>query len=329
MRGLRVGGRFSARYRLSDGRGHGLPVEVAKYWEGRHVVVTGGSSGIGLEVTRMALAAGARVSVLALEDSALEALSVRVPSEAGRLAAIAADVTRPEDMRAALKLARAQHGRVQAVIACAGIAKPDYFSRLALADFDKHMAVNYFGALHVIREVLPDLREGDRDSITVISSMAGVLPCFGYGAYSPSKFAVRALCEVLRQELRPAGVSVTVVLPPDVDTPQLSAEAATKPAELVALSGSAPITATAVARALLVGAARGRATVVPSRSARLLRWLAGAAPRLMARVMDAIIARAQHRVMLAGAVGSPGATGETRSGPAFGVETGSSARGIR
>ncbi|MFE3194640.1 SDR family NAD(P)-dependent oxidoreductase [Nocardia sp. NPDC059240] len=326
MRGLRVGGRFSARYRLSDGRGHGLPVEVAKYWEGRHVVVTGGSSGIGLEVTRMALAAGALVSVIALEDAALAALSARVPEESGRLAAIAADVTRPEDMRVALQRARAQYGRVQAVIVCAGIAKPNYFSRLEIADFEKHMAVNYFGALHVIRDVLPDLREGERDSITVISSMAGVLPCFGYGAYSPSKFAVRALCEVLRQELRPAGVSVTVVLPPDVDTPQLSAEAATKPAELVALSGSAPIAATTVARALMIGAARGRATVVPSRSARLLRWLAGAAPRLMARVMDAIIAGAQRRAMLANAVGSPGASVEARSRLASCVETGSSAR---
>ncbi|QIS16525.1 SDR family NAD(P)-dependent oxidoreductase [Nocardia arthritidis] len=65
------------------------------------------------------------------------------------------------------------------------------------------MAVNYFGTLNVIRDALPDLHAGDRDSITVISSMAGVLPCFGYGAYSPSKFAVRALCEVLRQELKP------------------------------------------------------------------------------------------------------------------------------
>ncbi|MGW4247424.1 SDR family NAD(P)-dependent oxidoreductase [Nocardia sp. NPDC004722] len=297
MRGMRVGGRFSARYRLSDGRGHGLPVEVANYWDGRHVVVTGGSSGIGLEVTRMALAAGARVSVLALEDTALAELSARAPGESGRLAAIAADVTRPEDTRLALSQARARFGRVQALIACAGIAKPDYFAQLELADFEKHMAVNYFGALHAIREVLPDLREGDRDSITVISSMAGVLPCFGYGAYSPSKSAVRALCEVLRQELRPAGISVTVVLPPDVDTPQLSAEAATKPPELLALSGSTPITATAAARALLIGAARGRPTVIPSPTARLLRWLAGTAPRLMARLMDAIIAHTQPRDM--------------------------------
>lgn len=214
MRGVRVGGRFSARYRLSDGRGHGLPSEVANYWDGRHVVVTGGSSGIGLEVTRMALAAGARVSVIALEDAALAELSSRALGESGRPATIPADVTRPDDMRAALRLARAQHGRIGAVIVCAGIAKPDRFSRLGTADFEKHMAVNYFGALHVIRDVLPDLRGTDRDSITVI----------------------------------------------------------------------------------------------PSRSARLLRWLSGVAPRLTARLMDTIIADTRRRT--AGATPTSGRLAE-------------------
>ncbi|MFJ4653637.1 SDR family NAD(P)-dependent oxidoreductase [Nocardia sp. NPDC088792] len=279
---------------MNNIRRDGLPVDVTRYWAGRHVVITGGSSGIGLEVTRLALAAGARVSVVALADPALAGLSSHAEAETGRLAVFAADVTRQHETQAALELARAHHGRIAALIVCAGIAKPDYFQRLETRDFEKHMAVNYFGALHVIRDALPDLQSAERASITVISSMAGVLPCFGYGAYSPSKFAVRALCEVLRQELKPGGVSVTVVLPPDVDTPQLAAEAATKPAELVALSGTAPITAEAVARALLIGAARGRVTVVPSMAGRVVQWLVGAAPRATAYLMDAIIARTQR-----------------------------------
>ncbi|MEV6770196.1 SDR family NAD(P)-dependent oxidoreductase [Nocardia sp. NPDC051030] len=285
--------------RIGGRRGRGLPIDVARYWEGRHVVVTGGSSGIGLEVTRSALAAGARVSVLALGDQALTELPTRMPAAAGRLAVIAADVSQAEQTRAAVELARERHGRIAALIVCAGIAKPDYFSRLAAEDFDKHMAVNYFGALNVIRDVLPDLRGRDRDSITVISSMAGVLPCFGYGAYSPSKFAVSALCEVLRQELKPTGVMVTVVLPPDVDTPQLAAEAATKPPELAALNASPPMPATAVARALLAGAARGRPTVIPSARARLIRRLTALAPHLTARLIDTIIARTQRELPLA------------------------------
>ncbi|KAA8885448.1 SDR family NAD(P)-dependent oxidoreductase [Nocardia colli] len=271
-----------------------LPADVVRYWSDRHVVITGGTSGIGLVVTELALSAGARVSVLALEDTGLESLSAFAESEP-RLAVFAADVTNKAQVDAAVAKARTHHGDIGAVIACAGIARPDYFDRLTDTDFVRHIAVNYFGALHVIQPALPDLRAGGRGSITVISSLAAVLPCFGYGAYSPSKSAVRTLCEVLRQELKPQGVTVTVVMPPDVDTPQLAAEAATKPAELQALSSSVPITATAVAEALLIGAARGRASVVPSRSGRLMHWLSAVAPRLMAWIMDRTIARVQRR----------------------------------
>lgn len=205
-----------------------LPADVVRYWSGRHVVITGGSSGIGLAVTELALSVGARVSVLALEDTALKSLSAFAES-APRLAVFAADVTDRTQVDAALANARARHGEIGAVIACAGIAKPDYFARLYETDFVRHMSVNYFGALHVIQSALPDVCASERGSITVISSLAAVLPCFGYSAYSPSKSAVRSLCEVLRQELKPHGVTVTVVMPPDVDTPQLAAEAATKP----------------------------------------------------------------------------------------------------
>ncbi|WP_433664175.1 SDR family NAD(P)-dependent oxidoreductase [Nocardia sp. CA-128927] len=270
-----------------------LPADVVRYWNGRHVVITGGSSGIGLVVTELALAAGARVSVLALEDTALECLSAFAESEP-RLAVFAADVTDKSVVEAAVAKARARHGEIGAVIACAGIAKPDYFAHLYDADFVRHMAVNYFGALHIIQSALPDLCAGERGSVTVISSLAAVLPCFGYSAYSPSKSAVRTLCEVLRQELKPHGVTVTVVMPPDVDTPQLAAEAATKPPELRALSSSAPITASAVAESLLVGTARGRASVVPTLSGRLMSWLAAVAPGLMAWIMDRTIARVQR-----------------------------------
>ncbi|MEU7145041.1 SDR family NAD(P)-dependent oxidoreductase [Nocardia sp. NPDC046473] len=273
--------------------GISLPADVARYWSGRHVVITGGSSGIGLAVTESALSVGARVSVLALEDSALERLSSFAESVPG-LAVFAVDVTDKAQVDAAVAEARARHGEIGAVIACAGIAKPGYFAHLNDTDFVRHMSVNYFGALHVIQSTVQDLCAGERGSVTVISSLAAVLPCFGYSAYSPSKSAVRTLCAVLRQELKPHGVTVTVVMPPDVDTPQLAAESATKPPELRALSSAAPITAAAVAHALLVGAARGRASVVPTLSGRLMQWLAAVAPGVMAWIMDRTIARVQH-----------------------------------
>ncbi|MFB8004058.1 SDR family NAD(P)-dependent oxidoreductase [Nocardia sp. NPDC056000] len=285
---------MNTRVQHNDSTQVQLPAATAAYWADRHVVITGGSSGIGLAVTELALGAGAKVSVLALDDPAMSALAARTGDFDGRLATFTANVTSPDQIRTALHGARSQHGPIGAVIACAGIAKPGYFTELSESDFRNHMEVNYFGTLTPIREALPDLLTADRASITAISSAAGFLSLIGYSAYSPSKFAVRAAAEALRQELKPKGITVTVVYPPDVDTPQLAAEAATKPRELSALSSGTPMTAPAVARALLIGAASGKPTVLPNLATRILRRITTTAPELTAHYVDWIIARIQR-----------------------------------
>jgi len=95
------------------------------------------------------------------------------------------------------------------------------------------MEVNYFGTAIPIRRALPDLLAVPGATLTCIASAAALVGVFGYGAYSPSKFAVRGLCEVLRQEYKPFGLTVTGVYPPDVDTPMLTGEQRLKPAELL------------------------------------------------------------------------------------------------
>src|SRR5882757_2339434 len=110
-----------------------------------------------------------------------------------------------------------------------------------------------------------------------------------------SDLAVSGLCEVLRQELKPRGVTVTVVYPPDVDTPMLAGETLLKPPELRALSnGENALSADQVARALITGTQTGRPRVIPGASTRLLRFASGAVPGLLARYMDNVIARAQR-----------------------------------
>jgi 3-dehydrosphinganine reductase len=162
------------------------------------------------------------------------------------------------------------------------------------------MEVNYFGTLNAVQEVLPDLKRTPNASITLLASAAGFVGVFGYSAYCASKFAVSGLGEVLRQELRPQGVSVTVVSPPDVDTPMLAGEQDLKPPELRALSsGEKPLTAEAVATALLRGTAAHRARVLPDFATRLLRFTSGAVPGLLARYMDRAIRRAAARKVAA------------------------------
>jgi 3-dehydrosphinganine reductase len=266
---------------------------ASAHWENRHVLVTGGTSGIGLATTRLLLAAGARVTALGLPDRYLDELTATaVPG----LLAAPADVTDQEQLAAAFDLGRSAHGPVGALITCAGVVKPGYFTELTDADLRTHMEVNYFGTVHPIRLALPDLVRAGNASITCVSSAAGFVGVFGYGAYGPSKFAVRGLCEVLRQELRPRGVTVTVVCPTDVDTPMLAAENPAKPAELRALSaGESALSAGRVARDLLAGTAAGRAMVLPGAEAKALRWAAGTVPGLLARYMDHTIARTREQ----------------------------------
>ena len=264
---------------------------TAAFWQDRHVVVTGGTSGIGLAATERLLESGAHVTVVALDDPNAAALRTRALAN---LCVATADVSDPDQITAALDVGRATHGTIRSVITCAGISKPGYFHQLTDADLRRHMEINYFGTLHTIRGALPDLMTAPGASITCISSQAGLLGVFGYGAYCPSKFAVRGLCEVLRQEYKPLGITVTCVYPPDVDTPMLSGEQDLKPPELLALSdGEKPLSAYAVARAMLDGTESGRPSVVPGAATKAVRWAAGAFPGLLFRYIDAKIARAR------------------------------------
>ena len=263
-----------------------------KHWTGRHTVVTGGTSGIGLATTRALLDAGADVTAIGLDDEAADRLSAERHRS---LLVVPADVRREHDLSAAFEQARTHFGAVRSLICCAGITKPSYFTDLSTDDHRRHMDINYFGTLFAVQQAVPDLIALGCGSITCISSAAGFPGVFGYGAYTPTKFAVSGLCEVLRQELKPRGITVTVVYPPDVDTPMLAGETPLKPPELRALSsGESPLSADHVARALIEGTETGKRRVIPGTSTRLLRFAAGATPGLLARYMDSVIARAQR-----------------------------------
>jgi 3-dehydrosphinganine reductase len=261
-----------------------------KDWSGRHVLITGGSSGIGLAIARDLAGRGARISVVSRDQAKLDAVSGD-PALSGRVAVHSADV-RDDQALAAAVTALQQHGPVTDLVTSAGWVRPGYFEELDPDLFRYQMDVNYFGTLNAIRLVLPGMLQRGEGSITCISSAAALIGIFGYTGYTASKFAVRGLCESLRMELRPRGIHVAAVFPADVDTPQLAEEEPYKPRELKALSGKvSPASADSVARVVIRGIDRQQAIIVPGWSSRmactLYRWM----PRAMCVYGDRVVAK--------------------------------------
>ncbi|MFO0576353.1 MAG: SDR family oxidoreductase [Polyangia bacterium] len=244
---------------------------------GKLALVTGGSSGIGLASARRLAGEGAHVILVARDATRLEQARLEVAGcarEAGqRIVACSLDVADHAAVRTRIPALCSEHGAPDLLINCAGRARPDYFERILPEQLDDTLRVNLYSAFHVTQAALPFMR-GRGGHVVNVSSIAGFLGVFGYADYSAAKFALIGLSEVLCSELRPHKIRVSVLCPPDTDTPGLVAENETKPPETRALSqGAKLLTADAVAEALLRGVRRGRFLIIPGLDGKLIYLL--------------------------------------------------------
>lgn len=238
---------------------------VHKMLSGQHVLITGGSTGIGLAMAERAAQAGARVSLIARDEAKLQAAAARIAAAGtAPVFTASADVANAAAVERAIRRAEERHGAVEVLVTSAGIAHPGYFEALPLEIFERTMAVNYFGTLYAVKAVVPAMRARGSGAVVMISSAVGLHGFFGYTPYAPSKFAVRGFAESLRAELADTGVRVAIVYPPDTDTPQLAEENRTKPAETKAITAGGGLwSADAVAQVTWAGVARGRFAISP------------------------------------------------------------------
>jgi short-subunit dehydrogenase len=182
--------------------------------DGKVALLTGASSGIGAAMAREFARRGFGVALCARRLPELEALAASVGPGA---LAIRTDVTKPGDAEAAVAAALARFGRLDVVVANAGFGVVGRVEDLSLEDFRRQFETNVFGVLDTVKTSLAALKSS-RGVLALMGSVAGHVALPGLAPYSMSKFAVRALADTLRRELRPAGVGVVLLSPGHVAT---------------------------------------------------------------------------------------------------------------
>ena len=173
-------------------------------------LITGCSTGIGREIARAALAKGHRVAATARDAARVEDLVAEFPEQS---VALALDVTRPEQIEAAVRDAEAALGPIDVLVNNAGYGYVAALEEGEDAEVRAMWDTNYFGVVDMIKAVLPSMRSRRSGYIVNISSMTGLVSNPGALYYSSSKFAMESISEGLRKELAPLGIRVSVVEP--------------------------------------------------------------------------------------------------------------------
>lgn len=174
---------------------------------GRVVLVTGGTSGIGLETARALREAGCTVYAMS-----------RRPAELDGMTHLAADVTDEAAVQDAVDRIVREEGRLDCLVNCAGMGISGAIEFTALSEAKRQLDVNFFGMANVTKAALPVMRKQGSGRIVNVSSVAAPVPIPFQAYYSASKAAINSYSMALSNEIRPYGVTVTAVMPGDIRT---------------------------------------------------------------------------------------------------------------
>jgi NAD(P)-dependent dehydrogenase (short-subunit alcohol dehydrogenase family)/uncharacterized protein YndB with AHSA1/START domain len=205
--------------RLVEGTPAGDPISEREL-TGQRVLITGGSSGIGLAVAAALVEEGAQVALLARNELGLAAAKRKVAEHGADVITVAADVTDREALAAAIDEVAAAMGGLDVVVTSAAAIAFGRFTETEPEDFEGTVETVFGGTVETIRQALPHL-ERSRGAVVAVGSIAGRMPLPGMSAYSASKHGLAGFLDTVRIELEESGSSVTLsqVNPGAVDTP--------------------------------------------------------------------------------------------------------------
>lgn len=187
-------------------------------FDGKVVLITGGSSGIGLGVASALAGLGARVAIAGRNPSSLDNAATELNSSGAKVLQIPMDVRDPLSVQEGVKNTVRALGRLDIVLACAGVSMRARFEECKMDAIRNLFETNFFGVVHLLQETLPELKKS-QGSFVGISSLTGKRGVPGYSIYGASKFALQGLLDSVRMEVQKDQVHIGVVSTGFVDTP--------------------------------------------------------------------------------------------------------------
>ncbi|MCL2715325.1 MAG: SDR family oxidoreductase [Alphaproteobacteria bacterium] len=185
---------------------------------GKVIVITGASSGLGEAAARHLSALGARVALGARRETRLNALVTELTSTGGEALAQVTDVTSASALERLVEAAVARFGRIDVILNNAGVMPHSPLERLKVADWERMVDVNIKGVLFGIAAALPHMQRQKSGHIINVASVAGHKVRPGGVVYSATKHAVRVISEGLRQEVKPWNIRSSIISPGMVNT---------------------------------------------------------------------------------------------------------------
>ncbi len=185
-------------------------------FDGKHVVITGGGSGLGAELARQFSTQGARVTILGRRLEALQ----EVATETGALP-LTCDVTDRDSLDLAIAKARAAQGTVDIALANAGAAPSKAFEQMEVSDFSDALGVNLLGVFNLWQACLPGMKAAGWGRLIAVASTAGLKGYPYVSGYCAAKHGVLGLTRALSVEMARTGVTVNALCPGFIETPLL------------------------------------------------------------------------------------------------------------
>jgi len=258
---------------------------------GKSILISGGSRGIGLAIAELFASKGANITIIARDEvrigQAIQQIGNACKENSQRITGIKLDVSQDADVKKVIGNLIIKDGYPDILVNSAGYAHPGQIEDLSLEIFRKTMDVNYFGTVNMTVAVIPGMLARGSGTIVNISSVSGFLGIYGYTAYSGSKYAVTGFSDALRNEMKPKGIRISIVFPPDTDTEQLVYETQFKPDVTKTIAGNAGLlTPQEVAKTIIDGIENHKYVITPGYEASLFYWLHHFAGKLTINILD-------------------------------------------